>query len=200
MTVLRIDRSKPFNHNQFGGWEIKEGGRSNRHGKVWRELVLPQDENSIFLSEVDLSKVTLETMLENGEKFITWEERGKRLKRLQEQGGTLLDVKVFEVLCENPSLYPPLWKEKVYSWESNEKQSKNIFFDGTVLSTPYWTDPIGMPRSVRRHRRTLAIGWDTIWTKGGGTAYTSSRRFDLCTQITPSAVLWPYSIFPRMHQ
>lgn len=200
MTILRIDRSKPFNHSLFGGWEIKEKGSSKWHNKVWRELIVPKDENSIFLSEVDLSRVTLETMLENGEKFITWEEKGKRLKQLQEQGGILLDIKVFEALTENPSLYPESWKENMYWWETRGMHPPIVFFDGTELSTPRWSDPIGMQPSVIRRRRTLALGWDTLWTKGGGLAYSSSTRFDVSTDTTPSAVLWPYPIHSRMHQ
>lgn len=102
-------------------------------GKGWS--IAEQDEQALALTEVDLNKVTFETMLRGSELSIKGEEK---LKRLIASGKIRLDAKVFETLWENQHLIPESWKSKEY-----------IFFDGTVLRDPngsrfvlflYWRD------------------------------------------------------------
>ncbi|MEK7182253.1 MAG: hypothetical protein AAB679_00640, partial [Patescibacteria group bacterium] len=73
--IIQIDRSQPFDPAKFisAGWSIEE-----------------QDERSLALTEVDLSKVVFETTLEKNEKNIKGEER---LERLKEKNVVRLDAK-----------------------------------------------------------------------------------------------------------
>ena len=117
--VLRIDRAKPFDPEFVGkGWKIAE-----------------QDERSLALTELDMSKVKLETVLKNGEKCVSGEEK---LKRLKAADHVRLDAAIFQALWENQGLIPEEWK-KVGA----------VYFDGTVLLNPdgdryvlylYWHD------------------------------------------------------------
>ena len=99
-----------------------------------------QDERALVITEVDLSKIRLETTLKPGETPVIGEER---LKRLKKAGHIRLDAKVFQTLWENQSLIPEKWKEKTNG------NTTYIFFDGTVLRDPdgdryalclYWYD------------------------------------------------------------
>ena len=65
MTIVTIDRSRPFNPAEFigPGWTTEE-----------------QDEGSLLLTEIDLTKVRLETCLNSGEQYIKGEEKLRRLK------------------------------------------------------------------------------------------------------------------------
>lgn len=108
---VTIDRSKLFDSSFVGkDFSIDE-----------------QDERSLKLTEVDLSMVDFVTMLKSGEKYITGEER---LKRLKEFGSTRLDAKIFQTLWENQHLIPESWKDKVNG------ETRLIYFDGTVLRSP----------------------------------------------------------------
>lgn len=106
---LKIDRSKPFNPESFigGDWSIEE-----------------QDERSLTLTEVDLSKVVFETTLGKNENRVKGEEK---LKRLKEKNVIRLDAKIFQTLWENQNLIPEGWKEKTNG------SPTFIFFDGTIL-------------------------------------------------------------------
>ena len=106
--IIPIDRSTPFNPAFVGGgFRIDE-----------------EDKNSLKLTEVNLSKVSLETMLEEGETRVNGEEKLKRLKKAKH---IRLDAKVFQTLWENQELIPASWKEKTNG------NTTYIFFDGTVL-------------------------------------------------------------------
>ena len=123
--MIKIDRTEPFNLAQF---------------MVQGSSIEEQDERALVITEVDLSKIRLETTLKPGETPVIGEER---LKRLKKAGHIRLDAKVFQTLWENQSLIPEKWKEKTNG------NTTYIFFDGTVLRDPhgvrfalclYWDD------------------------------------------------------------
>lgn len=107
--IIKIDRSSPFNPAKFirKGWKIEE-----------------QDERSLALSEVDLTKFLFEDMLKSGESSIQGEEK---LGRLKQVGQIRLDAKIFQTLWENQHLIPASWKEKISG------NTCRIFFDGSIL-------------------------------------------------------------------
>ncbi|MBU3925971.1 hypothetical protein KJ763_02290 [Patescibacteria group bacterium] len=122
---VSINRSQPFDPEKFlgEGWKIAE-----------------QDERSLALDEIDLTKIQFETCLKPNESRITGEEK---LKRLKKDGHIRLDAKIFQTLWENQHLIPEKWKEKI------NNNICFIFFDGTVLQGPggdrnvlflYWHD------------------------------------------------------------
>lgn len=102
--ILKIDRTTPFNPKKFIGeiWEIEE-----------------EDRRSLALTEVDLTKVCLESYLGHLGGPITGEEN---LVRAKEMKDIRLDAKIFQSLWENSQLIPESWRKKYL-----------IFFDGTVL-------------------------------------------------------------------
>ncbi len=106
--IIQIDRSKPFDPNIFidEGWSIVE-----------------QDKRALAITEIDLTKVILDTSLEKGEKSIMGENR---LMRLKEKEVTRLDAAIFKALWENKQLIPGKWKRK-----------KGIFFDGSIFQSPF---------------------------------------------------------------
>lgn len=112
--LLRVDRSTKFDPTKFpglgAGWSIEE-----------------EDENSLALTEIDLTQVLLEHMLHEGETHIKGEEK---LKRLKKTGCIRLDARVFQTLWENQSKIPKSWKELVNG------NTKFIYFDGTILRGP----------------------------------------------------------------
>ena len=101
--LIPINRSTPFNPKKFigKGWTIEE-----------------EDTRSLALNELDLTKVSLETMLRPGESSVKGEEK---LRRLKESNFIRLDAKILQTLWENNTAIPESWKEQV------------IFFDGTIL-------------------------------------------------------------------
>ena len=111
--ISRIDRTSAFDPVAFigEGWSIVE-----------------QDECSLALTEVDLTKVSFETMLKDGEKTVVGEEK---LKRLIASGDIRLDAKVFQTLWENQHLIPASWKEPTNG------NTTYVFFDGTILRNSY---------------------------------------------------------------
>lgn len=110
--IVSIDRTVPFDPVEFlgQGWTIDE-----------------QDERSLVLTQVDLTKVQLEHMLKKGENRITGEEK---LKRLKKANSIRLDAKVFQTLWENQALIPEAWKQKTNG------NTTFVFFDGTILRYP----------------------------------------------------------------
>ncbi|MEZ0209133.1 MAG: hypothetical protein ACAH17_03085 [Candidatus Paceibacterota bacterium] len=127
MTILQINRSLPFDHNTF---------YDGVHGSV-----AENDERSLQLTEVNLTKVTFETMLNAGEQFISTAEK---INRLNECGFIRLDAKVFQTLWENQHLIPEGWKEKTVG-------GSVIVFDGTIV-----TYRLG-------RRAMLSMYWDGEW-------------------------------------
>ena len=112
--VVKIDRSQPFNPTEFmeeKGWTIKE-----------------QDKRSLAFTDLDLTKVQFKTMFKDGESSITGDEK---LSRLKAAGHIRLDAKVFQTLWENKKLIPESWKKKI------DGKVHYIFFDGTILRSPY---------------------------------------------------------------
>ncbi len=107
--TITIDRSKPLNPAKFigKGWTIEE-----------------QDERSLSLTTIDLSKVRFETCLKDGEVNIDGEEKLKRLKEAADY--IRLDAKVMQTLLSNKKLIPESWKQK-------NGEPLYIFFDGTIF-------------------------------------------------------------------
>lgn len=120
--ILHINRSTPFAPASFigDGWTIWKGPADGNGLEGEEEY----DTRSTALTELDLTKVKLVTMLKSGETSITGEER---LKRLKEAGHIRLDAKIFQTLWENKPLIPESWKEKING------NTKFVSFDGTVL-------------------------------------------------------------------
>ncbi len=87
-----------------------------------------QDERSLALSEVDLNKIRLETVLREGETRITGEEI---LERLKAGGNILLDVGLLKALWWNKSRIPKSWKERRL-----DGNIRYIYFYGTILRSP----------------------------------------------------------------
>jgi hypothetical protein len=146
--VIPIDRTSAFDPVAFigNGWSIVE-----------------EDERSLKLSEVDLTKVNFETMLKDHESSVVGEEK---LKRLKDAGHIRLDAKVFETLWENQHLIPASWKEPTNG------NTTYVFFDGTILR-----DSDGL-------RCVLCLCWH------GGRWYWSCYWLDNeWSALDPSAVL-----------
>jgi len=81
-SALVVDRSKPFDPVKFigSGWSIVE-----------------EDTRSLALTEIDFSKVRFESGLQDGERYITGEEKLKRLTAMPE---IRLDTKIGQALYE----------------------------------------------------------------------------------------------------
>ncbi|MDP3764448.1 MAG: hypothetical protein Q8Q95_02395 [bacterium] len=157
-TVLKINRTQPFNPAQFlgEGWSIWKGP-ADGDGLSGEE---EQDERSLNLTELDLSNIQLVTCLKEDESVIKGEEK---LKRLKAKNYVRLDAKIFQTLWENKSLIPESWKEKTNS------NTTFISFDGTTLR-----GPLG-----RRYVLCLCWGgggwgWYCRWLEGGWSAYDPS--------------------------
>lgn len=97
-------------------------------GEGWNIIADETDTRSIALTELDLTKVELRTMLKDGETSVKGEEK---LKRLKASGLVRLDAEIFLTLWENQHPIPESWKEKVNG------NTRYIFFDGTVLRDSY---------------------------------------------------------------
>ncbi len=120
--IINIDRINPFDPVAFigEGWSIWRGP-PNGDGLSGEEV---QDERSLKLGEVDLTKIRLETTLKVRETSVAGEEK---LKRLIEQGYIRLDAKVLQTLWGNQYLIPEAWKQ------SANGNMIGTFFDGTIL-------------------------------------------------------------------
>ena len=110
--ILPIDRSTPFNPENFigKGWKIEE-----------------EDDRSLNITELDLSKIELVLVLREGQISVSGEEK---LKGLRACGKIRLDAKILQALWEHKELIPAHWKEKIQGYKTN------IFFDGTELRSP----------------------------------------------------------------
>ena len=129
--VITIDRTNPFDPVPFIG-----PGSS----------ILEQDNRSLLLTEVDLTKIKLQTTLEADENSVQGEEN---LKRLIKVDTIRLDAKVFQTFWENPSLIPENFKQLTNG------ETTYVFFPGTVL------------RHSRGHRYVLYLYWnDGEWRWG----------------------------------
>ncbi|HMP67385.1 MAG TPA: hypothetical protein PKA60_01375 [Candidatus Paceibacterota bacterium] len=115
VSKIIIDRSKPFDPKKI-----------NSLGNEWK--IVEEDERSLAITELDLSKVQYVDMLEDGETSIRGEEK---LKRLKMDGRIRLDAKMSQTFWEDQSLIPESWKEKING------NTRCIFFDGTILRNPF---------------------------------------------------------------
>lgn len=108
-TILRIDRSAPFNPAKFRGlskgWRIW-CGPANGNGFNGDE---DQDPRFLALTEIDFSQIKFITTLKEGESMVNGEET---LRRLKETGHIRLDAKVFEAPLENKDLIPASLQDK----------------------------------------------------------------------------------------
>lgn len=125
--IITIDRSEPFDPATFkglgNGWTIWKGCESGDGVTGGEE----QDDRSLALAELDLSKIRFEMGLEGKETSVKGETK---LKRLKAGKHIRLDAKIFQTLWENQHLIPQQWKEKTNG------NTTYIFFDGTVLRGP----------------------------------------------------------------
>lgn len=143
--MVSIDRTTPFDPAQLLGqrWAIDE-----------------QDERSLVLTRIDLSKVRLVDMLEKDENRIKGE--GK-LARLKQAGHLRLDAKIFQTLWENQLLIPKSWKERTNG------NVTFIFFDGTILR-----DPFGDRGVLYLYWDVGRWDWDCYWLEGDWDAHDPS--------------------------
>jgi hypothetical protein len=109
MTILRIDRTIPFDPTAFigEGWSIAE-----------------EDKSSLKFTEVDLTKIQLKTTLGNYERWNFGEEK---LRRLNATRSLCLDAKVLQTLWEKKFLIPKAWRQLT------DNRTTYIYFDGTVV-------------------------------------------------------------------
>jgi hypothetical protein len=123
--LLRIDRSVPFNPTKFlgEGWSIWRGP-ADGDGLSGDE---DQDQRSLGLTELDLSKIQFVTCLRGKETHIGGEEK---LRRLKASSRIRLDAKIFQTLWENKDRIPEILKEKTNGYTTY------VFFDGTILRCP----------------------------------------------------------------
>lgn len=129
--IVAVDRTHPFDSTTFEGL-----------GKGWK--IIEQDERSLALTELDLSKVQLATCLKSGEEYLKGEQK---LARLKETSQIRLDALFFYTLWKNQHLIPEAWKQMVNGY------SVAICFDGTILGSP------------RGYRYVLYLHWcDSEWS------------------------------------
>ena len=123
--IIKIDRSKPFNPAEFigKGWDFWRGPADSNG----LEGDLDRDERSLAITELDLSKINLVTML-GPETVIKGEEKLRRLTRVNH---IRLDLGIFQAFWQNQRLIPKLFKEPTNGGTTC------IFFDGQVLRLPH---------------------------------------------------------------
>jgi hypothetical protein len=123
--VIPIDRTNPFNPAEFigAGWSFWHGSADGNGLEGEPE----QDSCSLAMSEVDLSKILLETHLKARETYTTGEERIKRIVGAKQ---IRVDLGVFKTLWDNKELIPLRFKEKT------NRNTTFIFFDGQTLRSP----------------------------------------------------------------
>ncbi|OGZ68999.1 MAG: hypothetical protein A3D44_00345 [Candidatus Staskawiczbacteria bacterium RIFCSPHIGHO2_02_FULL_42_22] len=124
-SVVCIDRSRCFNPIFLGkDWTIWQGPPDG-DGMVGQE---DQDSRSLAITQLDLSKIVLETTLQDNELSIDGE---KKLMRLKAVGHIIrLDAGILMALLQNREAVPASWAKSVHG------KTSNIFFDGTVLRSP----------------------------------------------------------------
>src|ERR687895_90509 len=154
--ILTIDRATPFNPTAFTGegWSIWRGPINGNGLKGVEE----QDRRSLKLTEVDFSRVSFETCLEEGETRITGEEK---LRRHESAGHICLDAKVGQTLFEEEGHKTLNWlKDRGITW---------MEFPGTIL------------RSRGGSRCVLALywggsgwHWDVFWLENDRNAHRPS--------------------------
>jgi hypothetical protein len=125
MAILPIDRSKPLDSQAL----IDATGYFDEDffecfpEAIFEWSVDEEDERSLALSELDLTKVILEPTLESDD----FAEGQEVLKRLKDKGYVRLDVKILKSLWENRHLIPETWKGRT------DSGNNCIYFYGTIL-------------------------------------------------------------------
>jgi hypothetical protein len=119
-SVIQIDRSTPFDPIAFLGEDYS---------------IVEQDERSLTLLDIDLSRIHFSAMLVAVEVYLDAEEK---LRRLKKAGHVRLDAKIFQTLWENKHLIPEAW-EGMFNTSFGEITFKHslITFDGTILKDLY---------------------------------------------------------------
>jgi hypothetical protein len=123
--IIQIDRSRKFDPASFVGanWTIWRGP-ANGKGLEGDE---DQDERSLALTEVDLSKVLFKSTLKARESSVNGEEK---LRRLKAMNVIRLDAGVFQTFWEHREELPESWKK------DENGNVRYIYFDGTILRDP----------------------------------------------------------------
>ncbi len=123
--IIPIDRSTPFNPEKLlgKGWTIWRGP-ADGNGLEGEE---EQDQRSLGVTELDLSKIQLVTTPKKGEKVVQGEEN---LRRLREANHICLDADIFQTFWDQKELIPALFKE------STNGSTTFVFFKGTTLRHP----------------------------------------------------------------
>lgn len=112
-------------------------------GGCWNVEEAETDSRSVVITELDLNKVKLVTMLRDGETSITGEENHRRLKAINY---IRLNIDVFFMLWGNKYLIPEAWKEKING------SPQRIYFEGTIF------------RDSEGHDDALCMYWyDDAW-------------------------------------
>ena len=96
-----------------------------RIGRGWK--ISEQDGQSLAIASLDLTAISLESAVRDGEERVGGLERIGRLKRA---GRVLLDARAFLVLWENKRLIPRRWEEQI------DGRPPYIYFDGTIVRSP----------------------------------------------------------------
>jgi hypothetical protein len=131
MVMLFIDREKQRKEGPSLGGGIYWGSHD------WLEFV-DQDERSLRITVLDVSKIQLKTMFVATKKqfSIPGEEK---LKRLKEAGYIRLDFWIFMAFWRNrKNRKKRFFRKEIRALIPEEwKKVKAICFDGTLLKTPY---------------------------------------------------------------
>jgi hypothetical protein len=124
--IIKLDPSKKFIPDGYfsAGWTTWKGAKDGG-GLEGKEDV---DERSLALTEIDLSKVTLETCLKFGEVVINGEEQLARLKTLE--GKILLGGNAIMALWED---YQVNGENSGLEWLRITRRVTYIEFHGLIL-------------------------------------------------------------------
>ena len=123
--IVSVDRTEPFDPTTFigQGWGLWRGPLDGDG----LEGEIEQDERSLALTEIDLTRIGLRTCLRSGEHCLGGREF---LRRLQAGNDILLDAGIFQYLWKNPHLFPLGLKEKI------DDHRICVFFFGSPLRDP----------------------------------------------------------------
>lgn len=144
--IINVDRSKIFDITSFACLD-----------RDWNKP--EEDDRSLALTQIDLDRVKLLSMLNEGEKSISSEER---LKRLVNAGHIRLDALVLQTLLREDWRIPNSWKvtRHIVNLLDHTRPHiihdvTSIFFDGTILSRPN-----------SEHKSVLCLQWDYSYDYG----------------------------------
>jgi hypothetical protein len=162
--VIQIDRAKPFDLGSiypYGGITAWKGPKAGRG----LEGDIDEDSQSLAISELDLSKIRLETGLLDNEMHIDGETR---LARIKSMNVIRLDVTIMMTLWKEPELIPEQWKRTVAG------HPLMIYFEGTIA------------RCWNGYRYSFCLFWNYIAKKWYWRMCGLEHDLSFCQ---PSAVL-----------